>query len=294
MTTPVNGQENNNGGELPSSAPPSIDMLAKLFNPGGGPMPNDEVEENEGVVQNEPENTPEPVPASPPQNGVDASELARATAALTQAASALQSRATTPAQEQQQQDQPRIWVTPEQIPAAMAQLMNSEDPAERIRGQALFANALAGMIYRQFQEDVTKQYQPQFESLVQERLNQVQQINTFREEFSKSYPALVGSEAGNLVARHIVTEVGREFAAQGKQANWFDPNFRKAFDAKLKALGIDPKQGVAKPQPAPAPKNQPTPVSRSNGARPVDPAPGTSTQADSMAAVLRTAGIRVG
>lgn len=293
MTIPANGQ-NNNSGEVPSSAPPSLDMLAKLFNPGGGSMPNDDVDDGNEPEQNAAEPVAETPPAPPPNSGVDASELARATAALTQAATALTGRANQPAPAPEPtQDQPRVWVTPDQIPAAMAQLMNSEDPAERIRGQTLFANALAGMIYRQFQEDVTKQYQPQFEGMVQERLTQAQQVQTFRQEFAQSYPALVGSEAGNLVARHIVTEVGREFTAQGKQPNWFDPSFKAAFDAKLKSLGIDPKAGVAKPTPA-TPNPQPTPVSRSNGARPVQPEPGTSTQADSMAAVLRTAGIRVG
>ncbi|OYW77696.1 MAG: hypothetical protein B7Z37_03135 [Verrucomicrobia bacterium 12-59-8] len=268
-------------------------MLAKLFNPGGGSMPNDEVDDDNEPEQNASEPVVETAPTSPPNSGVDASELAKATAALTQAAQAMTGRANTPAPAPEPtQEQPRVWVTPEQIPTAMAQLMNSEDPAERIRGQTLFANALAGMIYRQFQEDVTEQYQPQFEGMVQERLIQAQQIQTFRQEFAQSYPVLVGSEAGNLVARHIVTEVGKEFTAQGKQPNWFDPAFKAAFNAKLKSLGIDPKAGVVNPAPAPNPK--PAPVSRSNGARPVQPEPGTSTQADSMAAVLRTAGIRVG
>lgn len=273
---------------VPDSRPPSIDIMA-LFAPGGGGQPNvSATEENldEGV-----EDTVEtpPVPPVTPPTPAPADALAQHTAALTKAVESLTQRQVAPAPTPvaEEPKTPKVWLTPEQVPQAMVQLLNSEDPAERVKGLAAFGNALVTMVYSQVQRDVTEQYQPQFQAMVQDHYRQQEQINNFRTDMNTNYPALVHSPAGRLVAQHVVQTLSAKRVAEGKSVNWFDPEFKSAFDAELKTLGIDPKVGN-KPAAPPAPPAPQARVGRSNGARPVDPAPGERTQSDHMMGMLST------
>lgn len=297
MATPAQPNPGATPAPNPTPAgPPQFD-ISTLFSAGSGDLPEADDEENLDAEQNAPTQDNEPAieapPSQPSKPAVDVDTLAANQAEMTRALAALAQRSSQPAAPPTSEEppKPRTWVTPEQIPAALQTLLNSEDPAERLQGLIHYGNALAHLVYNQFQQDVTQQYQPQFERLVQDRFTQQQQINAFKEEFAREYPVLVSNEQGRMVAQIVIQQVGQEFVAKGKQPNWLDPEFRQAFDAKLAAMKINAKGTPAKPvtPPAPTPSPRPAPVARSGGARIVDPAPGNSTQEDQMMAVLGTA-----
>lgn len=270
---------------VPAGGPPPIDIMT-MFAPGGSGQPNELATEEqlEEVVEDNTE-IPPVTPVTPPASA-PSDALAQHTAALTAAVKSLTEKQNAPAPVAEEPKTPKVWLTPEQIPQAMVQLMTSEDPAERVKGMAVFGNALVQMVYSQVQRDVTEQYQPQFQAMVQDHYAQQQQINNFRTDMTTNYPALVNSEAGRLVAQHVVQKVSAKRIAEGKSVNWFDPDFKTAFNAELAALKIDPKLGTAPPA-KPTPPS-PAPVGRSRGARPVDPAPENATQQDHMMGMLST------
>lgn len=274
----------------PSSAPPSIDIMA-MFAQGNGPtsqVPDDDQQQDGNEVPAD--NLAVPPSGNEPPAPKPEDRLAETTSALTRAVEALTQRSNTPATPANPTPEPpkgpKVWITPEQVPQAMTALLHSEDPAERLQGLVVFGNALVNMLYSQFQNDVTTQYQPQFQAMVQDHYQQQQLIQNFRTDMTTNYPALVNSEPGRLVAQHVIQKVSAARVAAGKSVNWFDPDFRKAFDAELTAMKIDPKLGTQASPPPPPPR--PTPMGRSGGSRPVDPAPENKTQQDHMMGMLST------
>ena len=287
------GAQVSHGNSGSGTPPPSVDLLATLFTQGGpGPASQSATDEPPvEVVKPSPE-TPPGTPVTPETPKPDAQ--AEATAALARAAEALATRAATPAPAPAPAPQPeapkgpKVWASPEQVPAAMQALLHSEDPAERMKGIVVLMNAFTNMVYDQVRQDVETQYQPQFQGFVQDYWQQQKLANDFRQDLQTNYPVFTSSEAGKLVAQHVFQQVSQEFVAAGKKVNWFDPEYKKAIDAKLKLLNIDPKLGVVPQSPPPPPPPAPTPVARSSGARPVDPTPGTQTQQDHMMSMLAT------
>lgn len=278
--------ESSGSGTTPQNAPPppSIDIMSMFAQDGNVGTQESASDENPPVGDKVSAETPAATPDAPPAP-TPHDQLAKTTEALAAAVSALTQRTEAPAPRTEEPKTPKVWLTPEQIPQAMVQLLTSEDPAERVKGLAVYGNALVTMLYEQFQRDVTEQYQPQFQAMVQDHYRREQLIQNFRTDITTNYPVLANTEAGRLVAQHVVQKISAARLAAKKSVDWFDPDFRKDFDAELKILGVDPKNGKAAPA-APAPR--PTPVGRSNGARPVQPAPENQTQADHMMSMLAT------
>jgi len=289
-------------GERPASAPPQFD-ISTLFGPGGGGLPGENADDNlaEGE-QNTPPAVEKPAAAAEATPATPATPdptkpLTDATAALTRAAEALSARAT-PAPAKEEPAPAKVWLTPEQIPTAMVQLLNSEDPAERVKGFALFANALLHMHQEHIQNQIQTEYQPQFMAQVQEHYRNQRAIEDWKSEMTRDYPVLINTEEGKMVARLAIERVAQKMQAEGVPANqisWSHPKFKSEFNGVLKSLNVDPKLG-ATPAPAPPPPTPPAPAptkfrAAAAGARPEQPSGETNTQADGMLAVLRSAGV---
>lgn len=288
--------------------PPNFD-LSTLFGPGGGGQPGDVTEETSpSPAPNAPSSEPAPTPAvgatpagatppaTPPTPGPipQVEQFGEATRALTAAAQALAARSAPEPTPAAQPEQPRMWVTPEQIPQPMAQLLTSEDPAERLKGFAFFGNALLHTLHQAMTAEIREQYQPQFMQLVQDHYTQQQQVTNWKNEFSQEYPVLVASDEGRMVAQLAIQQTAQKMQAAGvpaKEISWNHPKFKETFNGVLAALKINPKGTPAPASPPVAPPPPPPRISRSSGARPEQPSGENNSQQDGMMAVLRTAGV---
>jgi hypothetical protein len=172
---------------------------------------------------------------------------------------------------------PAFVIQPGSFGPELTRLIQSEDPAERINGLASAMSAMANLVWDRIQDDITKNHQPNFTRLVEDRLSRETTAQTARNEFAAAYP-WIKTEKGAAVASYALQKVVQELAASGtpaKDLQW-GPDFKKRFDAKLVELG------VKKTTTEPTPKKQT--VKRTGGAR--TGTPGERTLGDEMLDVV--------
>lgn len=237
---------------------------------------------------------PQPSPAPAPLTGEALQALMQGNQQLAESIRQLVATQTAPKPDTTPKP-PKVYVTPEAIPAPMQALMNSEDPAERIRGIAAFGNALVTAVLAQVEQDVSERYQPDFTRQYEEAIEQRFAARQWEDSFNQDYPNLLNDPKGKLVAQVAISQAAQQLQAQGvpaQQIVWANPKYREAFNAILLSVGY--RGGVVKPltpatgaDPNNPPAQRPAPMGRRQGARPADPGGGQS-QFDQMLAVLGT------
>lgn len=205
------------------------------------------------------------------------SEIERLTKALTDAIAAQQPRTPEPAVPAQEETF-RFAFDRTSVPAPLAAMLNSEDPGERLEGLARFGASVANAVYMRVRHDVEKEYQPNFQGMIQQHYATQSEQANFRTEFFSRHPYL-NTDQGKVIAKALAEQVMTERAQRrDPNAASIDKTFRDMLDAKIAGLRKAPATRASAASAAPARPAAPAAPSRSAGVRTVDPSASTVAQ----------------
>lgn len=160
------------------------------------------------------------------------------------------------------------------IPPALAEMLESEDPAERTQGMRYLASGAATAAVAHVKQMLAPIFRQGLPRMIQQVVHQQETRKTVDQDFYGKFPQLNKPELHNFVL-----QVGREVAAETGKKAW-DGELRDAIGQRVieRLSSLLPVVQPAQPAATPAPTRRAAPPPTPRGGSPARNAPADSSQ----------------